>query len=255
MPNTRVIASNLPNGLNQGVGSQWSQEFSWTIIAGGPFLSAGPVQNVIVVLQNNTKDPVDPSVKEKILTLSSTRRLDVTQHLDNSSDLGYGPVIKGTKVEASLAWWLVRRCGHTEREIVRSFANISEDQVRAAVSWVDHAPELQEWDEEQDERAQDDLTKKHALFSALAKEWRKTRGISSRVKDLIKNDAYEAIVRMSWDAVPFILEDLARQPDHWFLALQHITNADPVKEEHRGNLKTMAQDWIDWGMAQGHFRR
>ena len=88
------------------------------------------------------------------------------------------------------------------------------------------------------------------LFAGLVDEWKRTRPPSSRMKDLTRVPAYREIVKGGWVAIPFIIEELQREPDHYFQALFEITGADPVKPEHRGKLKLMAEDWIQWWKDQ-----
>ena len=62
-------------------------------------------------------------------------------------------VIKGTRVEASQVWWLSRKCGVSDKDIVDSFNDINLEQVAAAIKLVDRAPELQrngDCDEDED---------------------------------------------------------------------------------------------------------
>ncbi len=93
-----------------------------------------------------------------------------------------------------------------------------------------------------------------AEFRRLADAWRETRNpLSSRVNDLIENDAYQQIVALGWPAVPFILRELEQElksaegPDFWFPALKIITGEDPVPASSRGQLERMAEAWINWG--------
>ncbi len=46
--------------------------------------------------------------------------------------------------------------------------------------------------------------------------------------------------------------DLEQKPDHWFWALRAITGDNPVKSEHRGRMKLMAEAWIQWGKEHGY---
>ncbi|MGB8412313.1 MAG: hypothetical protein WCE23_05755 [Candidatus Binatus sp.] len=57
---------------------------------------------------------------------------------------------------------------------------------------------------------------------------------------------------MSELAIPFLLQELRHQPDHWFTALRAITDANPVPDEIRGNVRKMAAAWIQWGVENGH---
>jgi hypothetical protein len=58
--------------------------------------------------------------------------------------------------------------------------------------------------------------------------------------------AYQQIIGMGPVALPFLLRALRRRPEHWFWALKAITGADPVQPEHRGQVRMMAADWLEW---------
>ena len=62
---------------------------------------------------------------------------------------------------------------------------------------------------------------------------------------------YQRIIGMGLPAVPLILEELQRDPDQWFWALEAITEEDPVQPEVIGKVRLMAQAWIEWGRRQG----
>ncbi len=91
-------------------------------------------------------------------------------------------------------------------------------------------------------------------FRRLADAWRETRDpLSSRVNDLVENEAYQQIIALGWPAVPFILRELEQElksaegPDFWFPALKIITGEDPAPASSRGQLERMAEAWINWG--------
>ncbi|HEX3151244.1 MAG TPA: hypothetical protein VHR66_24415 [Gemmataceae bacterium] len=63
--------------------------------------------------------------------------------------------------------------------------------------------------------------------------------------------SYQQIIGIGPPALPFILEELQREPNHWFWALKAITNEDPVPAEALGITRKMADAWIDWGRARG----
>jgi len=68
---------------------------------------------------------------------------DLPDELELAPDRGDGPVIKGTRVEASQVWWRHRRLDQSEQEIVDSFNDVTVEQVHAAIKFVDGAPEFQ----------------------------------------------------------------------------------------------------------------
>ncbi|MEH2253583.1 hypothetical protein [Nostoc sp.] len=89
-------------------------------------------------------------------------------------------------------------------------------------------------------------------FIKLANQWRSETKHMSLMSDMILHTAYQQIIGMGRDAVPLILEELSREPEHWFWALKSITGANPIKPEDRGRLKKMAEAWLDWGRQHGY---
>ncbi|MFN6526381.1 hypothetical protein [Nostoc sp. ChiSLP03a] len=89
-------------------------------------------------------------------------------------------------------------------------------------------------------------------FIKLANQWRSETKHMSLMSDMILHTAYQQIIGMGTDAVPLILEELSREPEHWFWALRSITGDNPIKPEDRGRLKKMAEAWLDWGRQHGY---
>jgi hypothetical protein len=94
--------------------------------------------------------------------------------------------------------------------------------------------------------------KLQADFRALMRGWREERGPTSSTTEMAMCPSYQRIIGLGPAIVPVILSELERDPDHWFWALKAITGADPVAPEHRGRLREMADDWINWGRKQGY---
>ena len=95
----------------------------------------------------------------------------------------------------------------------------------------------------------DPVAEKSRLFKKLCDDWvSKTAGLP-RVVDKLRHEGYKRIIGWGQDAVPHILADLrdSEPPKHWFEALHRITGADPVPHEHRGDIKKMAEAWVQWG--------
>ena len=90
------------------------------------------------------------------------------------------------------------------------------------------------------------------LFNRLADEWRRDRPRGVDVANMVMHPSYQRIIGMGEDAIPLILNELDRQPDHWFWALHSITGADPVPEDYQGNISEMANAWIEWGRRDGY---
>jgi hypothetical protein len=54
-------------------------------------------------------------------------------------------------------------------------------------------------------------------------------------------------VKLGRPAVPYILEELRRDPDHWFAALYLITGENPVPQNFTGTVEEAADLWVRWG--------
>lgn len=89
-------------------------------------------------------------------------------------------------------------------------------------------------------------------FRRLAAAWRENRGPTSSLTEMATQPEYQHIIGMGRDAVPFLLQELQKQPDHWFWALVAITGEDPVPPEHKGRLSEMTKDWLRWGKEHGY---
>jgi hypothetical protein len=89
-------------------------------------------------------------------------------------------------------------------------------------------------------------------FRGLVATWKEETGSKSIVSEKVVHHAYQQIISIGEKAIPLLLRELAVNPDHWFVALRSITGINPVKPEHRGRIKLMAKDWIDWGNKHGY---
>ena len=88
-------------------------------------------------------------------------------------------------------------------------------------------------------------------FLRLASEWKDQSRYLSNTAQMAMLRPYQRIIGIGPPAVPLILEELQREPDHWFWALESITEQDPVPPEAAGKVRLMAQAWVQWGKRQG----
>jgi hypothetical protein len=92
-----------------------------------------------------------------------------------------------------------------------------------------------------------------ARFDRLAAEWKAFDSPSSSAMDLAMHPAYQQIIGMGPMAIPWIVEELEREPDHWFWALHCLSGgADPVPVEARGDLDAMSAAWVKWAKQNGY---
>jgi hypothetical protein len=91
----------------------------------------------------------------------------------------------------------------------------------------------------------------HQRFEFLAKAWRKECAHLSSVEEMVLHPAYQQIIGMGKEAIPFLLCELERQPDHWFWALWVITGEDPVRSDHRGSGSGYGKQLAWMGQTEG----
>ncbi len=83
-------------------------------------------------------------------------------------------------------------------------------------------------------------------FKRLANQWHEECLLSSSITEICTNMAYQQIIGMGAESLPFIFRELEKEPDHWFWALQAITGDNPVPPEAAGDLHAMASAWLEW---------
>ena len=84
-------------------------------------------------------------------------------------------------------------------------------------------------------------------FAVLAIEWKNYSMFRSSITELINHSSYRQIIKLGEDVVPLILEELKKEPRQWFSALIKITGVDPTTDEIQGDVKKMAEAWLQWG--------
>lgn len=89
-------------------------------------------------------------------------------------------------------------------------------------------------------------------FNQLLQQWKAETGAWSNLHKKSMHPAYQQIIAMGSQSLPFLLKELDRNPGHYFVALRAITGETPVKTEHRGRIQLMAKDWLAWGRDRGY---
>jgi hypothetical protein len=82
-------------------------------------------------------------------------------------------------------------------------------------------------------------------------QWKEQSRCLSNTAQMAMLAPYQRIIGMGMAAVPMILEELQREPDQWFWALECITEENPVPPEDAGRVQRMADAWIRWGVERG----
>src|SRR5438105_4133403 len=82
-------------------------------------------------------------------------------------------------------------------------------------------------------------------FRQLAAEWKRQSHYLSNTAQMAMLKPYQQIIGMGPAAIPLILEELAREPNQWFWALEAITSENPVDPANFGRVRASANDWIE----------
>lgn len=88
-------------------------------------------------------------------------------------------------------------------------------------------------------------------FQRLTAQWRERSRYLSNTAQIAMLPPYQRIIGMGLPVVPLILEELQREPDQWFWALESITEENPVPPEVAGKVGLMAESWLEWGRRKG----
>ena len=89
-------------------------------------------------------------------------------------------------------------------------------------------------------------------FHRLRDEWKAQSRFLSNTARMAMLRPYQRIIGLGEPAVPLLLEELAREPDHWFWALEAITGEDPVPAADKGRVRAMADAWLQGGRQRGY---
>jgi hypothetical protein len=85
------------------------------------------------------------------------------------------------------------------------------------------------------------------VFADCLTKWKADTVYTSSMTDIVLHPAYQRIIGLGPDVVPYVLQELSENGGHWFWALQALTGENPVPQEDRGRTKRMAAAWIEWG--------
>lgn len=94
----------------------------------------------------------------------------------------------------------------------------------------------------------------HERFQDLRDDWKaKTRHLSNTAQISLVF-SYQKIIGLGPAAVPLILKELEKEPDHWFWALEAITGENPVSKDDSGDIQAAADAWLEWGRKNGSLK-
>lgn len=85
------------------------------------------------------------------------------------------------------------------------------------------------------------------VFERYKVKWKEETKFVSSLHEKVLNENYLKIIALGNKAIPWILSELANDPDYWFEALRILANSDPVSQEDYGDFDKMTAAWLKWG--------
>jgi hypothetical protein len=87
-------------------------------------------------------------------------------------------------------------------------------------------------------------------FRRLVKQWEHETSFHSSLGEVFTNEAYQRIMAMGRDALPWIFSELQRKPRHWFYALEKIVGHDVAAgAENFGKARAV---WLKWAHDENY---
>lgn len=93
---------------------------------------------------------------------------------------------------------------------------------------------------------------KRVDFNRLASKLKEDFKYSSNMGAMVDHPAHKEIVEAGESVIKLILQDMQKDAWHWFITLWLITGEVVIKEEHRGIVPKMIDDWLEWGRENGY---
>lgn len=83
-------------------------------------------------------------------------------------------------------------------------------------------------------------------FELLRAQWIAATAHHSDADLVVNHPAYRRIIGLGPAVVPYLIEDMKRTNEHWFVALESITGERPTSEAMAGKIEPMVRCWVEW---------
>jgi hypothetical protein len=84
-------------------------------------------------------------------------------------------------------------------------------------------------------------------FAELAAQWKRETALYGYLSKIVMHPAYQRIMAMGPEVIPFILSDLEKKPVHWFWALHNLAPKGQDPAEGLTTIEDARQAWLKWG--------
>lgn len=153
--------------------------------------------------------------------------------------------------------------GGTESSVIQPSVLESESRTTSGALWIEtmfgasgahsQAKINQQWSEvaEYVTNAQRivSISRTMATFNSCVATWKEDTKFKSSLTEMFLHPAYQRVIGLGPDVVPFILRELSDNGGHWFWALAALTGINPVHADQEGKPRLMREAWLVWGRA------
>lgn len=96
----------------------------------------------------------------------------------------------------------------------------------------------------------DDMVRENTHIANLCAQWKQETVGYSSISKKVNNEYYREICNSApLPTVELLLRDMQTEPNHWFVALKHLTGDDPTVKGSSFEEATLA--WIEYGKVNG----
>ena len=94
----------------------------------------------------------------------------------------------------------------------------------------------------------------YGIFRELADQWKADTLFVSSLPDIENHEAYRSIIGLGPSVIPLVLDEMVREPNWWFMALESLVDDPPEIAGLEGDLIGMTSAWVQWGEKHGYVR-
>lgn len=86
-------------------------------------------------------------------------------------------------------------------------------------------------------------------FSKLVKQWTEETAFLSSLSKIYMHPAYQRIIAMGTEGLPFVLRELQKGDGNWFYALKYMAGEDISEGMDYDDARSA---WLEWGYAKNY---
>jgi hypothetical protein len=89
-------------------------------------------------------------------------------------------------------------------------------------------------------------------FNQLALRWYRETGMLSFIRQKAMHPAYQKIIGMGREALPFIFREMQNRRGDWFWALEALIEEEEQPPARHDNFNAAMAAWLKWGKDNGY---